>query len=813
MVVSPRWIKIFRDLWSYKARTLLVVLAIAVGVTAVGLTATARFALEYSLADGFAASHPASAVLDVAPFRDDLVDEIRDLADVQAAEARRVVNVKLRIGPDEWATMELHGIPDSEMPSIGRLELESGSAWPPPKGSLLLERSALHLLDARAMRIGARSAAQIRMPDGKLREVAVAGLVNDLGPLPSNIQPIAYGYISFETLDELDEPHDYNRLYVIAAGNPQDRQAVERIITRVVEEVEDKGYPVFRAIVPEPGEPILGDNLNTVVLLLGALGVLSLALSAFLATNVIAAFVTQQIRQIGVIKALGGRVNQITRLYLQMAVVFGLLALFISVPAGWIGAFFLADFVAGQLDFDIVGFNLPPGVLALQAISAVLAPALAALVPILIGARITVREAISDGSAAKRAKRRYVAIGTRSPSAAMWRSARAMEDLPRLLILAVRNIFRRKARVALTLATLTLGGAMFIAIFGIRLSFLKTLDEIRSELNYDVEIDFDRPYPIKTIERKARQAPGVVRVESWGLVDARRVFGAPRDRVGGSFTLIGLPPATRMTMPSVHEGRWLRPGEKDTIFVNADTLKLVRELSVGGEITLQIGEDEYSWRLVGVSSRLLVPLAYVDFADFERVIGLKRHANRLVVKTERHDPAFQSAVEVDLLDRFDDADIQVVRSETTTDIKQTAAAQIENLVILLMAMAILIVVVGGLGLASTMGLNVMERTREIGVLRAMGAKTGALRRLVIGEGLAIGLISCALGIALSVPLGVALGNALGISFFLRPLDTVFSTTGVLVWIAVVALVATLASLLPAQNAARLTIRETLAYNG
>src|SRR5688572_33457617 len=95
------------------------------------------------------------------------------------------------------------------------------------------------------------------------------------------------------------------------------------------------------------------------------------------------------------------------------------------------------------------------------------------------------------------------------------------------------------------------------------------------------------------------------------------------------------------------------------------------------------------------------------------------------------------------------------------------------LIILLLSMVVLIALVGGLGLAITMSLNVIERTREIGILRSLGAQNGVIRRLVIVEGLVIGLISWSVSIPCSLPFAMWLGDSLGISLLARPLDYLF----------------------------------------
>jgi len=226
---------------------------------------------------------------------------------------------------------------------------------------------------------------------------------------------------------------------------------------------------------------------------------------------------------------------------------------------------------------------------------------------------------------------------------------------------------------------------------------------------------------------------------------------------------------------------------------------------------LNIGGREEQWTIIGSGGRGLTPVAYMFYEDLVKETGLDGLAKRLVIQTTRADPVFQSTIQSSALARLDRIHFDVLGSQTTTEIKETNAAQLDIVIILLLAMVVLIAIVGALGLAITMSLNVMERTREIGILRSLGAQNGVVRRMVIVEGLVIGLISWTASIPCSIPLAVWLGNSLGMSLLARPLDYVFSVPAVMMWLGLMAAISIVASLIPAQSAARLTIRDALVY--
>lgn len=795
-MIGVRRTKVLREIWQFKARTALVVLVIALGVGAFGLMRAGRAILERNMLGGFAATEPAHAVLSLAPFDRGLVRKVAQLPGVAAAEGRSALSGQLALAPDTWVALELQA-GDWGGLAISRLTPEPGSPAQPPDGGILLERTSAQQF---GLRVG--QALRVRMPGGQEYALTVAGLVSDQAITPSNIDiTTAYGYIARSTLSTLDQPREFNRLYLRLAGSPGAWAAIEPAVTQVARSIERDGLAVSNISIPRPGRPPLWDSMNGVLFILGTMGLLTLGLSALLIVNVMWAVVTRQIPQIGVIKSLGGRPGQIMRLYLEMVLIFGALGLLLALPIALGGAYGLVTGMGSTLNVSVTSFSMPPATLALMIAAALLVPPLAALMPIVSGARMTIREAIA-GRPERPATARRPGQGLLD---------RLSARLPALLLLSIRNTFRRKGRVALTLVALSLAGAMFVATLGVRESLQSTVSAMQAESNYDVVVDFEQPYLAGDMLRAARRTPGVREAEAWGVASARPVFG--HDRLAGSIALIGVPPGTTLSSPSVIAGRRLAPGDTNTLFVNADALELLENAAIGQPITLRIGAEDRVWRVVGVSARGFVPVAYVPLAEFERAVGRAGYAGRLVVRTADSSPAGQRAAEARLLAQLDRFGLEVSRSSVTAESRQSVAANLDIIAILLLSMVGLVALVGGLGLASTMSINVLERTREIGVLRSLGAQAPVVRRVVLVEGLVIGLASAAIGTLGAVPLGAWLAATLGPLILYHPLEFVFSWSGAALWLLLVAVIAVAASLAPAQAAARLTIRETLAYDG
>jgi putative ABC transport system permease protein len=179
--------------------------------------------------------------------------------------------------------------------------------------------------------------------------------------------------------------------------------------------------------------------------------------------------------------------------------------------------------------------------------------------------------------------------------------------------------------------------------------------------------------------------------------------------------------------------------------------------------------------------------------------------------TDQHNRPYQDAKAEELDALLRGLDYKVRRSEAGRASLDTAVESLDVLVVFLLIMAVLTAIVGSMGLAGTMGMNVLERTREIGITRAIGADDRAVMRTVIAEGLVIGMISFVLAVILSIPFTYLLSTIVSLAVFQTPIEVVFTYSGYAIWLGLVLVLSAVASILPARNAARLTIREVLAY--
>jgi putative ABC transport system permease protein len=801
-MLRTRWIKVLRDLSSNKTRTILVILSIAVGVTALGMVMGAQSIVDESLPEQYAAINPASATLyTLDTFDDDLIEAIEAMPEVAQAEGRRDVLVRFFDKDGVARSIQLTAIPDYEDQGMNIIAPEEG-AFPPPDRDILVERASLSpLLGLGDVKIG--DTLVIEPPDGKKREVTIAGSVYDQSQLPAFMAGISYGYITNDTLEWLGEPRDYNQLVFVAADNKLDYEHIQTVSKLIQDRMERDGNQVVYSLIFPPGEHPAQSFLNAFSYILGAMGLLSLFLSGFLIVNILAAILAQQVRQIGIMKTVGARTGQITWMYFLLVLLFGVLGLMIAIPLGALGSLGLATLFSSLLNFNIDGFQLNPQVVLVQIVIGLSVPLLAAVYPVVKGVRITAREAMGEQGLGK------------GQFGSSWLDrvilgARKVFPIARPSQISIRNTFRRKGRLTLTLITLSLATTIFISIFTIRSSLQQTLDDALNFFDFDIQIVFDQAYRVEPLQQQVLNVPGVDGVETWGFGTARRV--RPDDSESDSITVYAPEPDSNMLNVTLTNGRWLEEGDTNAIVINTDVLRNEDDIGVGDTITLNIDGKESDFEVVGIVRGLMTGAnAFINFDYYGRVTNAVDKAQVVLVRLDDRSPQNQMELGQALEESYRRSGFRVQQMQTIAQLRTLIASIFNVIIVFLLFMALLLGIVGGLGLMGTMSINVIERTREIGVMRAIGASDGAVLRIVLLEGVIIGLISWIIGGLLALPASYFLTNTVGTILLQASPSYVFSISGTILWLFIVLVLAGIASFIPARSASKLTIREVLSY--
>jgi putative ABC transport system permease protein len=803
-MMRPRWHKIFNDLTSHLVRSLLVISSIAVGLFAIGMITTSYVILSEDIRSGYRAINPPNVQISVSPFDDEFVRHQREVPGVAQAEGAWNTILQIHTPDGEWKPISIKAqdFGDGGRVPIARPILVEGS-WPPADDQLALD---INKLDETGARLG--DEVEIQLPSGVIRRMPVVGIVQDQtigssraegGFFLADIQ----GYVTTNTLPWLEQPQAYNTLYATLAQGKEDPQAIRHVADTLIDEFDRNGYQTRGSMVRLSSEHPNVFYVDAMAAVMFMLGFLVVFLSGFLITNTISALLSQQVQQIGVMKTIGASRRQIISLYMVLILVFSLIALVISIPLSNLGGWALLEFVSGRINFRVEAFRSVPASFLLQALIALLVPQIAGSLPILQGTRISVREALSSAGSKQMEHKGLI-----------YRWLVKIRGLSRPVLISLRNTLRKRSRLLLTLVTLTLGGATFMATFTVRNSIESYIDRIGKYFLADLNLNLDQPYRVERVVHDVLAVPGVKSVEGWQ--GARAIVIMPDGREGETVQIIAPPADSQLIEPSLLEGRWLVPEDQNAITLGELFKQNYPDLQVGDTLRLKIGQKETDWVVVGFfqfAGQSGGLIAYTNAGYLASQTGMLGQSASYRIVAD--DPSLSLAEQEALGSRVE-AHLSALGYEITDitaglELRETTSKGLNILTTFLLIMSLLLASVGSIGLMGTMSLNVMERTHEIGVMRAIGGSNRAIINIVLLEGVLIGLFSWLLSCLAALPISKALADAMFQIIFNRDAALAFTFSGNLIWLGLVVLLSALASVIPAINASRLTIREVLAY--
>jgi putative ABC transport system permease protein len=655
--MSTRWIKIFRDLWCNRSRTILVILSIAIGVFAIGMITASQNALLTSLYHQYGAIKPADAILQTEPHMDqDFISSIANMRGIEEAEGRRSLPLRISLdgNGETWRDLTLYALNDFDDQKLMLVNQQDGT-WPPKKGEVLMERASMEFIG-----VNPGDTILVKTTDGRKYSLKVTGRAHDLYRIPPVIEGWIFGYVSTDTIRWMKQPEGFNELYI--KTNSQNPNEISDIVEKAAKRIEGIGLPVYQKTMPDQGEHPLSFIINTVILLLGLLAVLAMLLSAFLVINIISALITQQERQIGIMKAIGAKASQIISLYFGMIAILGAIACLIAIPFSYMGANSLVTFIALIINFDPPQVTFSWQTLMIQLAVGLVIPILAATPVILNGTKVSPAMVLSE-------------YGINQ----VWQGAGIMEKILKLfpkftrdIFLAMRNPFRKRGRMFLSLISLTFAGAVFMSVINLSTSLNQSLNEMFGFWRYDAWLIVDDYLPAERLVNKVGTIPDVVQAEPWGFAMGRYV----REDDSESHDLYLLAPqdGSLLLDPPIIDGRDLLPGETNSILVAPGFLADEPDLKIGSQMTLKVDGVEEEYTIVGVMNMMgnstVGYFTVINYSSFVHQIHESNRANAIVLNFKAKDMETQQQILSQVETLFDDSSIDVLSTFLITEERQ-----------------------------------------------------------------------------------------------------------------------------------------------
>jgi putative ABC transport system permease protein len=814
-------VKLRRDLRATWSRFALMVIAIAVSLMVFGGVLLAFVSSTREIPNAYMGTQPASAtILLEEPLNTQqmsrLVSDVQTHPGVIMASGRSQFTSDIQVNgqPRDIPLQVFVAAPDDPM-QMAKFQVHQGS-WLPPPGEIFIGRDTFNLMD-----VAVGDLLTLQIPAGGPVQLKVAGSVYDPSLAPAPQEQTGHAYLSASSLTTSpDEPVlDQLKIQVGDAANPSvpspDRHRIVVVAGDVAGWLQNANGVAVREIqVPEPYAHPHQWQVNSLLLALLTGGVIALVLSVLLVANMLNGLFTQQIPQIGIMKAVGARTSHIMRLYVLMTPLVALAATLIALaPAIVIGRALLNQ-MFGFLGILPASFEAPVWTYALVIAVGVGLPPLMALMPLVTASRTTVRAAIDHHGSAS------------SPStlsgALAWLTR--LRRVDRGLLLALRNTTRRPARFFLSAGLLASAGSVFVAGMSLGAGVQGIADQQSQQLRWDVDVQLTNPAPVDQVTDIVGRLPEVRSVEGWTRVQtglaglgALPVTRTYPDQGHGGVSVTAFPATTAtLTRPKLFEGRWLEPGETGAVVLN----QIARDTAVpgvhaGDNVQLLLGGGTSTWRVVGIAQEMGPQGgsggAYTAAAGFASAMNQPILVNQLRITTDLHDEQTRTSVAESAQKTLADSGFVVDSAASVSRREAITAGHLAPVISIVVAIAIVMGVVGGIGLASTMSANILDRTREFGVMHAVGARPERVRRIVTAEGVFLAVASLLLAIVPTLVLTLVLGAGLGNLFLYAPLPFRISLVGIVIWCVLVVLGAILATEAAASRASRLTVREALAY--
>ncbi|MCP4424850.1 MAG: ABC transporter permease, partial [Chloroflexi bacterium] len=386
--MSVIWDKVWFDLWQRKSRTLLAVMSISAGVFAIGVIFGMVDQLLSAMDTAHQAVAPSHLNLILRQFiDDDTAQSLTKIPGVAGVEALNLTSIRYKTDPDDdWEAGTMVMRADYEEQIYDWMLLKEG-VWP-QGGDIGVERITS---DYYGIEMGDEV---IFDTPGSDRTFRIKGKVRHPFIPPPDFGGNAYFFTDSDGMSKFGFPEG-QFVQLLIRVEPYSEDFARDRAAAIKERLAKQDIGVSIVIYQEPEEHWGRQFVLGMTVVLQLLAVVSLLTSVIIVINTMTAVITQQTDQIGVIKAIGGTSGEIARVYLAGVLVYGLLAMLVSLPIGTYSAYAGTRALLTIFNIDYDAFQFSTRAVVYQVLASIAAPLIAALWPVMRGAAISVREAIA----------------------------------------------------------------------------------------------------------------------------------------------------------------------------------------------------------------------------------------------------------------------------------------------------------------------------------------------------------------------------------------------------------------------------------
>ena len=775
-----------RDLFGNRSRILTVILAMVLGTTVFGTFTFTSEIINREIEAEFSSTVPASASILVDRVDDELLQLIGNFREISAYEIGSTHELMMVRPNGTMKKLQLFSSPSFEKRTINIITSVKGS-FSPGAGEVLVESDAM---DVAGAKLGDNMT--IQLSDGTLQQYRISGLVNDLSQHPASIHDEVYAYVSPDTLTEMGL--SMNRIDYLITGNAYDRTQILNVSESFIRLLQDFGYHVEAVNVSNtPGVSIHRDEYKGALFIFQAFSVVAFLFGCIIMSSLFGTILSGQVRQIGVLKSMGTRTSKIICSYMRAAALLIICNVAVSLPLSYMAACGLSTFFMSIGNMIVHNFTVPGYLFLIFCVVGVIVPFILVLIPIRRGLSITVKEAVSDsGVSVCRVKKDKI-------------TGVLEKKVSRPILFSLRGAMENKRRFAMNVIMLTLGGIMFVGVMGATISINTALSKSMDAWQYDYQIITGLNTDKETLKTAVETCENVSDYEIWGAASGQIIYAG--GNTGNTFSFSAVPENAAFYKPDLMKGRWLQEGDTNAIVVSFEFLKQEPDYELGSSVSFRFGDDIRELQIVGIIYEIGQSSIYMSQSGCELLVPEYAQRNCINIVT-RHTNGHRSAQYNRISEHISKKGVSILQAVTKTDKQKILSGHFTTTLLAFLIVAFLAVVVAGFGLATTMKVQVKERTREIGILKAIGANARQVSSIISAESIYTCLFSFIFCLLLSIPFSVLAIQIIGVSILEIPLTiSPFSIAASLViWFIFILIVGRLASRKAAKQAAGLTVK-------
>lgn len=782
--------KAINDLTTNPKKAVLVIFALSLGIWGVGTVLVSYNILTHDLNQNYQSTAPPHVIFHAGNFKKSDLGYFKKNQSVESAEFRDFSLHRIEVRPGYWIPLWLYGVDNPEHMQLAKFFPQRGLKIP-DYGTILLERDGLNVSD-----IQPGDCPQLRVGD-RVIKVKVSGICFDPAQAPATQDAFIYAYTDQQSYSAITHL-PLNQRLLVRLKHVQSKTDVEEISKELKRVMASEGVNITSVEIPKFNEHPHQWQLNTLLFLIGTIGFLAFAMGSVLVSQLIRSILSSQVRQIGILRSLGATRGQVLSIYLFMLFTIGLLSGCIAIPLAVETGFEFSRFVAGKLNFDLLTQTLPASTYVYLVGSSVVLPVLLSLPMLLKGTSVSVKDAVSDyGLLPQSSGYQFEMLNQLS-----WSYSSQ---------LAFRNSLRNTKRSAVTILAMAFGVAIFDTGFNTRQSLWELLSGLKQELRYDAQVVLARPVTREEALQPFKHLQNVDEIETWvggrGEIQSK-VIGT--DKGSG---IVAVPVTTSYLKLRLVKGRWITSSAQVEVVLNQQAQSLYNNSDINSTIDITIDGKTIKAKVVGIAEQFEKPKLYMDIVTYDSLVNPKHLINTINFRAQKNDLTAVSRLKEEIEKSIVPSKLEVLFVMSQAERVKIIYDHLDIILSVIIILSFLVLTVSAVGMASATGINIWERTREIGVMRAIGATPEMIYRLFVMEGVVTSVISILLGLVLAYPLSklaatffgqLMLGESANLQYAFSPLG--FGITALVTFV-----FGLLASRIPARSAIQVSTQQALSY--